>query len=76
MPPSAANQVGRRPDRQAATVTTATKGIAKAIAVTTTAKAGFETAIALSQGYQAYEVQALDASGKVLGTSKAFGPKA
>ena len=40
------------------------------------AKAGFETAIALSQGYQAYEVQALDASGKVLGTSKAFGPKA
>ncbi|MCW3019747.1 MAG: putative secreted protein [Solirubrobacterales bacterium] len=36
------------------------------------AKAGFETAIPMSQGYASYEVQALDASGRVIGTSRAF----
>lgn len=41
--------------------------------VATGPKSRFETAIALSQGYKVYEVQALDAKGKVLGTSKAFG---
>jgi EmrB/QacA subfamily drug resistance transporter len=41
--------------------------------VATTAKAGFETAIPVSQSYAAYQVQALDASGKVIGTSRIFG---
>jgi len=40
--------------------------------VTTAARSGFETAIGLSRSYQAYEVQALDASGKVIGTSRIF----
>jgi EmrB/QacA subfamily drug resistance transporter len=43
-------------------------------AVTTTAKTGFETAIAVSQGYKVFKVQALDAHGKVLGTSKELRP--
>ncbi|HEX9066208.1 MAG TPA: MFS transporter [Streptosporangiaceae bacterium] len=38
--------------------------------VATTAKTGFETLIRLSQGGQVFKVQALDANGKVLGTSK------
>ena len=38
--------------------------------VTTVAKSGFETAIAVSQDYKVYKVQALDSNGKVLGTSK------
>ncbi len=40
--------------------------------VATRAKAGFETAIAVSQNYADYKVQALDASGKVIGTSRVF----
>jgi len=40
--------------------------------VTTAARSGFETAIKLSRGYAAYQVQALDAGGKVVGTSKVF----
>jgi len=44
-------------------------------AVTTAAKSGFETAIRLSHGSAAYQVQALDANGKVIGTSKVFGSK-
>jgi hypothetical protein len=39
-------------------------------AVASTAKSGFETAIPLSQAYQSIEVQALDAAGKVIGTSR------
>jgi hypothetical protein len=35
-------------------------------------RSGFETAIALSKSYKAYEVQALDSHGHVLGTSSAF----
>ena len=38
--------------------------------VVTTAKTGFETVIPVSQGGQVFKVQALDAKGKVLGTSK------
>ncbi len=37
--------------------------------VVTTAKTGFETVIPVSQGGQVFKVQALDAKGKVLGTS-------
>ncbi len=44
-------------------------------AVATTARAGFETAIPVSQSYAAYQVQALDASGKVIGTSRVFGSR-
>ncbi len=36
----------------------------------TTARTGFETVIPVSQGGQVFKVQALDAKGKVLGTSK------
>jgi EmrB/QacA subfamily drug resistance transporter len=44
-------------------------------AVATLAKSGFETAIPVSQDYNVYKVQALDANGRVLGTSKTFGPQ-
>jgi hypothetical protein len=40
--------------------------------VATKGKTGFETTIPLSKTYKAYEVQALDPRGKVLGTSTAF----
>jgi hypothetical protein len=40
--------------------------------VTTAAKSGFETAIVVSLGDKVFKVQALDATGKVLGTSKAI----
>jgi len=43
-------------------------------AVTTTAKSGFETVIPVSGSYQVFKVQALDASGKVLGTSQVLRP--
>jgi len=41
--------------------------------VGTHARTGFETSIPVSGGAGRFEVQALDASGHVLGTSKAFG---
>jgi EmrB/QacA subfamily drug resistance transporter len=44
-------------------------------AVTTTAKTGFETAIPVSGSYEVFKVQALDASGKVLGTSQVLRPR-
>ncbi|MHB1432361.1 MAG: MFS transporter [Streptosporangiaceae bacterium] len=40
--------------------------------IATALKSGFETAIAVRSGYHAYEVQALDARGHVLGTSRVF----
>ncbi len=40
--------------------------------VATAAKSGFETAIPLSRGYAALEVRALDARGRVIGTSRPF----
>ena len=40
--------------------------------VATHAKSGFETAIALPRAYQSFEVQALDAKGRVIGFSRAF----
>jgi hypothetical protein len=40
--------------------------------VKTAARTGFETAIALPQSYESFEVQALDANGRVLGTSRTF----
>jgi EmrB/QacA subfamily drug resistance transporter len=41
-------------------------------AVATTGKVGFETAIPLKQPAKTFQVQALDSSGRVLGTSKTF----
>ncbi len=41
-------------------------------AVASAPKSGFETAIALPRSYASYEVEALDASGKVIGTSPQF----
>jgi hypothetical protein len=40
--------------------------------VATAAKSGFETAIGVRPGYKVFEVQALDAAGKVIGTSRRF----
>jgi EmrB/QacA subfamily drug resistance transporter len=43
-------------------------------AIATAPKAGFETAISISAaGYKAFQVQALNAHGKVIGTSQQFG---
>ncbi len=42
------------------------------IAVATQAKSGFETAIGVPPSYTSYEVQALDARGRVIGTSRPF----
>jgi hypothetical protein len=41
-------------------------------AVKTAGKSGFETAIPVGQGYGSFELQALDAAGHVIGTSKQF----
>ena len=40
------------------------------------AKSGFETAIPVAQGYGSFEVQALDATGRVIGTSRPFTSRA
>jgi hypothetical protein len=41
-------------------------------AVATAAKSGFETAIPVGQAYDTFKVQALDAHGRVIGTSRNF----
>jgi hypothetical protein len=41
--------------------------------VASAGKSGFETAIPVRPGYRTFEVQALDAGGRVLGTSSPFG---
>jgi EmrB/QacA subfamily drug resistance transporter len=41
-------------------------------AVTTTARSGFETAIAVPQSYKSFEVQALGADGRAIGASRPF----
>jgi EmrB/QacA subfamily drug resistance transporter len=43
--------------------------------VTTRPKSGFETAIPVAQAYTNFKVQALDARGRVLGSSRAFGSR-
>jgi hypothetical protein len=46
---------------------------AKRMAVVTSAtRSGFETTIPVSQSYKSLEIQALDANGRVIGTSSAF----
>ena len=45
---------------------------ARASAVASAAKSGFETAIPISRTARSYELQALDAAGHVIGTSRAF----
>jgi hypothetical protein len=42
-------------------------------AIGTADRSGFETPIALRQSYRAFQLQALDSGGRVLGTSKPFG---
>jgi EmrB/QacA subfamily drug resistance transporter len=44
--------------------------------VSTTAKSGFETTISVAGDYQRFEVQALNAAGRVIATSRAFSPTA
>jgi EmrB/QacA subfamily drug resistance transporter len=41
-------------------------------ALSTTAKSGFETAIPVSQSYKSFEIEALDAGGRVIGASRPF----
>jgi len=41
-------------------------------AVATSVKSGFETTIPVRQSYKAFKVEALDASNRVLGTSRLF----
>jgi hypothetical protein len=43
-------------------------------AIGTAGRSGFETAIALRQSYRAFQLQALDSGGRVLGTSRPFAP--
>jgi len=47
-------------------------GAGRLAVVRTTAKSGFETAIPVPQGYRRFKVQALDAGGRVIGTSRPF----
>jgi EmrB/QacA subfamily drug resistance transporter len=47
-------------------------GTGRLTVVASTAKSGFETAIPVPQGYKSYEVQALTASGRVIGASRPF----
>jgi EmrB/QacA subfamily drug resistance transporter len=54
----------------------AAAGAGRMTAVATTAKSGFETAIPMRQSYTSFEVQALAADGRVIGTSKPFTPAA
>jgi EmrB/QacA subfamily drug resistance transporter len=54
----------------------AAAGAGRMTAVATTAKSGFETAIPMRQSYTSFEVQALAAAGRVIGTSKPFTPAA
>jgi len=51
----------------------ARSGVGEETAVATAAKSGFETAIPVGQAYKTFEVQALDAHGRVIGTSEQFG---
>jgi EmrB/QacA subfamily drug resistance transporter len=48
-------------------------GASRLRVVATRAKSGFETAIPVPQGYESFEIQALDANGKAIGTSRPFG---
>jgi hypothetical protein len=41
-------------------------------AVANASKSGFETAIQVSGNYAAFELQALDSDGRVIGTSRPF----
>ena len=50
--------------------------VGKLTAVASAPRSGFETSIALARSYPSIQLQALDSSGKVLGTSHAFTPEA
>jgi len=45
-------------------------------AVASAARSGFETAIPLPRSYASFELQALNAAGRVIGTSRLFTPRA
>ena len=47
-------------------------GAGRMTAVASAAMSGFETAISVPAGYRSFEVQALDAGGRVIGTSRPF----
>jgi hypothetical protein len=44
-------------------------------AVTVRARSGFQTAIPVGPGYRVFRVQALNAAGRVIGTSRVFGAR-
>ena len=50
----------------------AAAGSARMATVASAARAGFETAIPVAQGYDSFEVQALNAGGRVIGVSRPF----
>jgi hypothetical protein len=50
----------------------AAAGAGRLTAVATSTKTGFETAIAVPAGYERFQLQALDAGGHVIGTSRRF----
>src|SRR5580704_11653893 len=54
----------------------ASAGAGRLSAVSTAPKSGFETAIPMRRSYTTFEVQALDAAGRVIGTSRPFTPAA
>ncbi len=47
-------------------------GVGRMTVVAHAARSGFETAIPVPADYTSFEVQALDANGRVLGTSRTF----
>ncbi|HLI14520.1 MAG TPA: MFS transporter [Acidimicrobiales bacterium] len=51
------------------------RSAASLVAVARRARSGFETAVPLRRSYPVYEVEALDAHGRVLGTSAPFGAR-
>jgi len=51
-------------------------GATRMAVVSTTARSGFETAIPVSPGDRSYRVEALDASGRIIGASRLFSPTA
>jgi EmrB/QacA subfamily drug resistance transporter len=53
----------------------AAAGGGRMTAVASASRSGFETAIGVPNGYQSFEVQALEGGGRVLGTSRSFASK-
>jgi len=53
----------------------AAAGAGRMTVVASASRSGFETAIGVPQGYESFEVQALDAGGRVIASSRLFAPE-